>query len=148
MRNMRGCPIARSRASTYHTGGSSKSPCGGHCYCRDCRRSSGTACCSHLAVPQAAFRLTGSPSTYERRADSANLVVRAFCGACGSAVYSTNAGMPGVVFVRASSLDDPERFVPGMIVYASRAPTWAQLDRELPSFPEMTPAPPQPAKLQ
>src|SRR5262249_23148613 len=121
---------------------------GGHCYCRDCRRSSGTACCSHLVVPQSALRVTGRPSTYQRRADSGNLVVRAFCGACGSPVYSTNSGTPGAVFVRASSLDDQERFVPGMIVYASRAPSWARLDPELASFPEMPPAAPPPAKLQ
>ena len=120
----------------------------GHCYCRDCRRSSGTASCSHLAVPEAAFRLTGSPSMYERRADSGNLVVRAFCGACGSPVYSKNSGMPGAVFVRASSLDDPERFVPGMIVYASRAPSWARLDPELATFSEMPPAAQQPEQIQ
>jgi len=120
---------------------------GGHCYCRDCRRSSGTAYCSHLVVPEAAFRLTGSPSTYRRHADSGNIVVRAFCGTCGSPVYSTNSGMPGAVFVRASSLDDPERFVPAMIVYASRAPSWAVLDPELASFSEMPPASQQPAKL-
>jgi hypothetical protein len=72
---------------------------------------------------------------------------RTFCGACGSPVYSTNSGMPGVLFVRASSLDDPERFVPGMIVYASRAPSWAVLDPKLASFSEMPPAAQQPAKL-
>lgn len=63
-------------------------------------------------------------------------------------VYSTNAGMPGTVLVRASSLDDPERFVPGRVVYASRAPSWAALDSKLASFSEMPPAPEQPAKLQ
>jgi hypothetical protein len=91
--------------------------------------------------------LTGTPSTYQRHADSGNIVVRAFCGACGSAVYSTNSGMPGAVFVRASSLDDPERFIPGMIVYASRAPSWALLDPKLARFSEMPPASQQPAKL-
>jgi len=78
-------------------------------------------------------------------ADSGNIVVRACCGACGSPVYSTNSSMPGAVFVRASSLDDPERFVPGMIVYASRAPSGARLDPELASFSEMPPASQQPA---
>jgi len=55
--------------------------------------------------------------------------------------------MPGAVFVRASSLDDPERFVPGMIAYASRAPSWALLDPKLSSFSEMPPPSQQPAKL-
>jgi hypothetical protein len=113
----------------------------GHCYCRDCRRSSGTAHCSHLAVPRIAFRLTGAATSYERAADSGNRVTRWFCGSCGCAVYSTNSGMPDVVFVRASSLDDPDRFVPTMIVYASRAPAWARLDPALATFAEMPPKP-------
>ena len=33
-------------------------------------------------------------------------------------------GLPGMVFVRASSLDDPEVFQPQMIVYSSRKPSW------------------------
>ena len=39
--------------------------------------------------------------------------------------------------VRASSLDDPEVFQPGMIVYASRKPTWDHMDPALPAFAEM-----------
>lgn len=120
---------------------------GGHCFCRDCRRSSGTAHCSHLVVPRARFELVGVPTTYERMADSGNLVTRAFCGRCGSPVYSTNSAMPDVVFLRASSLDDPEQFVPGMIVYSSRAPSWAHIDERLVTFPEVAPPGQQPTKL-
>lgn len=120
---------------------------GGHCYCRDCRRSSGTANCSHLAVPRACLVVTGQPAQYERPADSGNVVSRAFCGRCGSALYSTNSGAPDLVFLRASSLDDPEQFTPAMIVYASRAPSWAHLDARLPAFSEMPPAEQQPVPL-
>ena len=120
---------------------------GGHCYCRDCRRSSGTANCSHLAVPRAGFAVTGQPTSYERAADSGNVISRAFCGRCGSALYSTSSASPDVVFLRASSLDDPDQFVPGMIVYASRAPSWARLDPKLPTFSEMPPAEQRPVKL-
>ena len=58
-----------------------------------------------------------------------------------------NSANPEVVFLRASSLDDPEAFEPGMIVFASRAPSWAQLDPKLPTFPEMAPPPARPVKL-
>lgn len=120
---------------------------GGHCYCHDCRRSSGTAACSHLAVAAAGFELTGRPTGFTRPADSGNQVTRHFCPTCGSALYSTNAANPAVVFVRASSLDDPEVFRPQMIVYASRAPSWAQLDPGLPTFAEMAPASDRPVSL-
>lgn len=113
---------------------------GGHCHCTDCRKSSGTGHCSHMIVPEAAFSLSGQLKFYDSPADSGNIVSRGFCPNCGSAVYSTNSGMPGMVFVRASSLDDPEVFKPQMIVYTDRAATWDHMDPALPSFAAMPPS--------
>ncbi len=45
--------------------------------------------------------------------------------------------MPGMVFPRASSLDDPNVVTPQMAVYTSRAPAWDPPDPALPSFPGM-----------
>ncbi|ODR90303.1 aldehyde-activating protein [Sinorhizobium alkalisoli] len=106
----------------------------GHCYCTDCRRSSGTAHSIHAMVPETAFTVTGKLTFYDRSADSGNLVSRGFCGTCGSPLLSKNSAMPGMVFVRASALDDPEIAKPQMIVYASRAPSWDRLDPTLPAF--------------
>lgn len=106
----------------------------GHCYCADCRRTSGTSHCTHAVVPAPALEVAGEVAFYDRPADSGNLVRRGFCGTCGSAVYSTNAAMPDMAFVRVSSMDDPESAVPGMTVYASRAPSWAKLDDSHPVF--------------
>ncbi len=109
----------------------------GHCHCEDCRRSSGSGHCTHVAVPAAGFQVSGAPTFYDRPAGSGNMVSRGFCATCGSALYSTNAGMPGMVFVRASSLDDPETVKPTVVVFASRAPSWDYVDPTLPSFSEM-----------
>jgi len=115
----------------------------GHCYCTDCRKSSGTGHCTHLVVPAEAFKVTGSVTFYDRPADSGNIVSRGFCGTCGSPIYSTNSGMPGMVFPRASVLDDPDVAKPQMIVYASRAPSWDHLDSALPAFATMPDGGPQ-----
>lgn len=106
----------------------------GHCYCVDCRKSSGTSHCTHAAVPDASFSASGDIKFYERPADSGNMISRGFCPACGSAILSRNSGMPGMTFIRASSLDDPESVEPQMTVYAARAPSWAVLDRARPVF--------------
>jgi len=111
----------------------------GHCQCVDCRKSSGSGHCSHLAVPKEAFSVTGNVTTYEKPADSGNIVTRAFCPTCGAAVYSSNSAMPQLVFIRASSLDDVEVFKPQLVVYASRAASWDHVDPKLPSFAEMPP---------
>jgi hypothetical protein len=117
----------------------------GHCHCVDCRKSSGTGHCTHLVVPEAVFSVTGPVSFYDRAADSGNIVSRGFCGTCGSPIYSTNSGMPGVVFPRASVLDDPGIVQPQMIVYASRAPAWDHMDPALPNFAIMPEGGPQQA---
>ena len=110
---------------------------GGHCHCVDCRKTSGTGHGSHMIVPEAGFRVTGDLSFFDKPADSGNMVSRGFCPACGSAVYSTNAGMQGLVFVRASSLDDPEHFRPQLRVYTDRAASWDHMDGALPGFAQM-----------
>ena len=114
----------------------------GHCHCLDCRRSSGSGHCSHLAVPADAVAVSGTGAEYRRRADSGNVVARVFCPTCGAPVFSRNAAMPDLLFIRASSLDDPEVFKPQMVVYASRAPSWDHMDRALPAFATMPEQPP------
>ncbi len=109
----------------------------GHCHCVDCRKSSGTGHCTHLVIPEDAFKVSGDVKFYDRPADSGNVVGRGFCPTCGSPIYSKNSGMPGVVFPRASGLDDPDVITPQMVVYTSRAPAWDIIDPALPSFPEM-----------
>ena len=109
----------------------------GQCHCVDCRKTSGTDHGTHLIVPEENFALTGALKFFDHPADSGNIVSRGFCPECGSAIYSKNSTMAGVVFVRASSLDDLEIAKPQMIVYTSRAPSWSLLDTSVPNFPEM-----------
>jgi len=111
---------------------------GGNCYCADCRKTSG----SHSAVmayPAPAVKISGSVKEYTSRGDSGGNVTRGFCPNCGSQMYSKADGMPGVVMLKAGSLDDPEHYKPAMSIYASRAPSWDQPPASLPSFPEMPP---------
>ena len=110
---------------------------GGHCHCVDCRKTSGTGHGSHMIVPETGFSLTGELKFFDKPADSGNIVSRGFCPNCGSAIYSTNSSMPGLVFVRASSLNNMEDFKPMMVVYTDRAASWDHMDRSLPQFATM-----------
>ena len=111
----------------------------GHCHCIDCRKTSGTGHASHMGIPADALTVTGDVKFFDAPTDSGNTVSRGFCPTCGSALYSTNSIMPEHVFVRASSLDDPELFVPQFVVYTSRAASWDKMDPSLPAFEEMPP---------
>lgn len=111
----------------------------GHCHCIDCRKSSGSGHCTHTVLPKSAFSISGEVRFYDRQANSGNMISRGFCPNCGAALYSLNSAMPDMVFVRASSLDDPEIVKPQLVVYASRAPSWDYVDPGLPVFAEMPP---------
>ena len=91
-----------------------------------------------MAVPEAGLKLTGPLSEYTRPGDSGNPVTRSFCPTCGSGIVSKGA-RPGVVMLKAGTLDDPEQFKPMATVYASRAPSWDKPREGLPAFPEMPP---------
>lgn len=108
----------------------------GKCYCTDCRRSSAAGHAAMMAVPDGALAITGALREFRSTADSGAAVTRAFCPTCGSGVFARNERMPGMLFVRASTLDDPGLFTPQMIVFASRAPAWDPVTPGVPAFAE------------
>jgi hypothetical protein len=110
---------------------------GGFCYCIDCRKTSGSHSAS-MAVPEAALAVTGETREFGVRGDSGNTVYRVFCPTCGSNLFSKGA-RPGVVMLKAGSLDDPEHFKPMASVYVKRAPSWDKPREGLPAFEEMPP---------
>lgn len=116
---------------------------GGHCHCVDCRKSSGTGHCSHVVMKADDVTIKGAAKRFDKPADSGNIVSRFFCGTCGGPVYSTNSGIPGMTFLRASSLDDPEVFTANMIVYTRAAPSWDVMDPAVTSFETMPPEMPE-----
>jgi hypothetical protein len=77
---------------------------------------------------------TGEMREFRSKADSGNDVARAFCPTCGCGIYARNGGMPQMIFVRASALDDPNLFTPQMAVWTVRAPAWDAVNADLPAF--------------
>ena len=109
------------------------------CQCRDCQRESGTGHGSHLSFVRSGVTLTGEASYWDMTADSGHVKTRAFCPTCGAPVYMTFAAMPDVFTIRAASLDDPGRYRPQVVTYASRGYSWDRLDPDLPKFERMPP---------
>ena len=110
------------------------------CQCRDCQRVSGTGHGSYLTFPsRTKVRLTGEASHWEVAGDSGHLKSHGFCPACGAPVYLLLAAKPDLFTVHAASLDDPSRYAPQVVTYASRALAWDRSDPALPSFATMPP---------
>lgn len=110
---------------------------GGNCYCLDCRKTSSSHSAS-MAVPIAAVNVAGEVREYSSLGGSGNPVTRVFCPVCGTGLFSKGA-RPGVMMVKAGTLDDPEQFKPMASIYVSCAPSWDQPPADLPAFEEMPP---------
>ena len=109
----------------------------GHCHCRDGQKSTGSAMSSLIAVPADTLTVTGAPKYFSVKGESGKSVDRGFCPDCGSPVLSKVEAIPGVVFVKVGSLDDPGWFKPGFDIYTSSAQPWDHMDPAVAKFAKM-----------
>ena len=72
---------------------------------------------------------------------SGNQITREFCPECGSPLFTKGEVFPGVVWIKAGSLDRPELVEPTHHIWAGMAIPWAYLDKDLPSFAGNGPSP-------
>lgn len=109
-----------------------------HCHCIDCQKASGAGHVTVVAVPEAAVTFSGGEMRkYATKGDSGGEAVRVFCPTCGGQLYSVTAGLPGMLLIKAGSLDESNEMKPAMAVYASSARSWDLPAAGLPSFPKM-----------
>jgi hypothetical protein len=111
------------------------------CWCRVCQYLSCGNASVNVALPSAGFVVSGETRDYESTADSGSRMHRRFCPTCGTQLFSEAEARPGVIVVRAGTLDDPERARPRAAIWTERAPSWACIDPTLETFPAQPPPP-------
>lgn len=63
------------------------------CHCTDCQTGTGAAFRVSIPVPGVTFKMTGQPRYYlKTTANSGKPRLQAFCGTCGSPIFSTTPG--------------------------------------------------------
>ena len=105
------------------------------CHCTHCRKQSGSAFSVNVMVPLAALEFTGDAlATFNDVGASGLPVRRRFCAKCGSPLYTELDAMPGVVALKAGTLDDPAWARPQSNIWCNSALPWVELDRDAPRF--------------
>ena len=108
------------------------------CHCSMCRRASGTAFAANLPVRAADFRIVAGEASlkaYESHPGKQRL----FCGACGSPIISRSRGDPGMVRVRAGTLDDPAPTHAAFHLHVASKASWLPIADDLPQYPAARP---------
>jgi hypothetical protein len=102
------------------------------CHCRDCQRSAGAPMVVWAMFPESGFRITrGAAKTF----NSSGNAMRSFCPECGTGIYYRNAvNLPGLVDVRASTLDNPDALPPAVQIQTAERQSWVSHLATLPAF--------------
>ena len=93
------------------------------CRCKNCRQTSGSFASTGVIVANSDFKITGEPKLYQdRKTDSGTSIQRAFCGSCGSPIYTASPTMPGVQIFKLGLFDQIPK--PSMELYCRERPSW------------------------
>jgi hypothetical protein len=102
------------------------------CHCKNCQRHAGSALYIIIGVPEDAVEFTGEIKTYNDTGDSGATVRRQFCPECGSPVF-TRLEQPGLMFIKAGTLDDTSDLQPAFHCYTKSAQAWTPMG-DIPGF--------------
>jgi hypothetical protein len=106
-----------------------------YCHCSRCRKASGTAFGANADVRRKYLKLLAGEDLI-REYESSPGVFRAFCGRCGSPIYSRRPDAPDVLRLRLGMLDDdPGRRSLAHFWVGSKA-AWFDIADDLPQFAE------------
>jgi hypothetical protein len=108
------------------------------CYCSQCRKAQGTPFASNTPVKTDAFELT-SGAELLKYFEASPGKERAFCGRCGSPVFSRRTALPDVLRIRAGLIEQPLPVRPSQHAYVSDKANWWTILDDLPQFPEAAP---------
>lgn len=104
----------------------------GNCHCKDCQRSSGSAFIPAMLFPEKNVSICGEVKYYETASDSGNVHRRGFCQNCGSQLFAKFSTMPGMLGIKAGTLDNPANYVPALDFYVASAAPWDHMSPHLP----------------
>ena len=99
------------------------------CHCDHCQRQGGSAFSVNLVVHESQLTVTGDLRTYEDTGERGDAVYvrRRFCGTCGSPIVSELAEPPGIVAVKAGTLDDKSAVQPTIEAWCVDRQPWVAL---------------------
>ena len=109
-----------------------------NCHCQSCKKTSGSMFSALVGIPEPSLSIEGDTiSSYQSLGDSGQPIRLHFCTNCGTLLFSKAEANPGVVFLRAGTIDRDFNFFPTANVYWRDYQDW--LPTDIPCFETMPP---------
>ncbi len=109
------------------------------CHCRDCQTWTGSAFSQQAFVPEQALDASGPLVVYEMTTPSGKTSIQRMCGVCHTRIYNTNSARPGIVVVRAGTLDRSDELEVAAHIWVKRKQPWLALPADVPAWSEAAP---------
>jgi hypothetical protein len=110
------------------------------CHCRDCQTWSGSAFSTQFIVPEGRFEATGEPALFELTSPQSGRTSRQrACPVCFTRVFNTNSARPGLVVVRAGTLDRSDELKIVAHIWTRRKLAGIDIPDGAPAWPEGAP---------
>ena len=94
------------------------------CHCCECQRRTGAVISNQARFRREQVTVTGAATEYRRSSDSGNALTFRFCPKCGSTVYWTGEGFPGLIAVAIGTFADPNFPAPTISVWEETRHGW------------------------
>ena len=104
----------------------------GNCHCKDCQRSSGSAYIPAMIFSEQSVSISGEVTYFHLEADSGNTHSRGFCSNCGSQIFGKLSNMPGMIGIKAGTLNETSNYVPKLDIHVKSAANWDVMNPDIP----------------
>lgn len=95
------------------------------CHCKNCCRVGGCLGSINVFVQESNVQIKGEPNIYQDGdTDSGASIARAFCGYCGTPIYSRTPTAPGSIFVKLPLFDEMPK--PQIEIFCASLPSWSK----------------------
>ena len=106
-----------------------------NCHCDDCRRATGASFATNVFVKEDDLViLKGTPRRFQHKADSGNIMTKEFCPDCGSQLFGSGSGSPGIKHVKVGTIDDASGIKPAIDVFVSKKLPFTRLPDDTEHF--------------
>ena len=110
------------------------------CHCRDCQTWTGSAFSQQIFVLAASLHVTDPLAVYEFITPSGATSIQRMSPVCHTRGYNTNSARPGIVMVRAGTLDRSDELDVAAHIWVKRKQPWLKLPGGVPVWNEAAPA--------
>ena len=104
----------------------------GNCHCKDCQRTSGSAYIPGMIFPEQEVTISGEVKYFHSEADSGNKHSRGFCPNCGSQLFGKFSNIPGMLGIKAGTLNETSNYVPKLDFHVTSATHWNLMNPDIP----------------